>query len=87
MKLYKSTYLNRDNFLFLQLSEQQQTAKGLNVEYKMNRMKELKEEAGQLQEKGRKAVTDMTKVQSERELRDKKGAATHLFVIYTAMLN
>ncbi len=44
-----------------QVGEHQQTAKGLNVGYKMNRMKEMKEEARQLQQKGRKAVIDMNK--------------------------
>ncbi len=50
-----------------QVVEQQQTAKGLNIEYKMNRMKEMKEEARQLQDKGRRAVTDMARVREEKK--------------------
>ncbi len=48
-----------------QVSDHQQSAKGLNVEYKMNRMKDMKEEAKQLEEKGRKAVTDMSVVSDD----------------------
>ncbi len=48
-----------------QVDEKQRRAKSLNVEYKMGIMKDLREQANDMQEKGRKAVDDMTKVGRE----------------------
>lgn len=42
-----------------QVSDHQNLAKSLNVEYKHNVMKELKDEAQKLDEKGQKAVEEM----------------------------
>ena len=44
------------------MSEQQKRAKGLAVEYKMGLMTDLQTDAQELDQKGRKAVEDMTRV-------------------------
>lgn len=66
------------------MSEQQKRAKGLAVEYKMSLMSDLQTDAQELDQKGRKAVEDMTRVRLNIQSTESYGS---LFVLHVQTYN